>query len=341
MPHDTVKRSRTSADALKLWITALATTAAIATFLGFWGNVWWLFGMLDHPRPQYCLILLIALLLGVLSRQPWRTKAWNLVWVMPLAINLWLLLPLFAPPGLVNTVALASPPAAPLTVLHMTLDHSNPDIARAIAYIKRQKPDMLSLLEITPRTFPRFQAELSDYQVVIAEPRWRSQGSAWLVSRHPSRPIQIQDAAIISLPPESDRPMLRTRVSYGGAAIDLLSFQAVRPRSADTYQLQQAEFAALADWSQQQLQQGRNLIVIGDFNSTPWSALFRQLLPNSGLVNSQTGFGLQPSWNANLPSLLQIPINHCLHSRSIATVDRHIGDDIGSDHLPLLVKLQV
>jgi endonuclease/exonuclease/phosphatase (EEP) superfamily protein YafD len=328
----------------RFWVTTLAAVVAIATLLGFWGNVWWLFGMLDHPRPQYSLILLIALLVGILSRQPWRVKAWSLGWVIPLAMNLWLLLPLFVHP--VEAIAHASPEnhrrSEHLTILHMTLDHSNPNVERAIEYIKRQKPDILSLLEVTPRTFPRFQAALSDYQVVIAEPRRRSQGSAWLVSRHPSQPIQIQNAEILNFPSNSDRPMLKATVSYGGTAIDLLCFQAVRPRSGETFELQQAEFNALATWSRKPLQTDEpNLIVIGDFNSTPWAVMFRKLLHDSNLVNSQVGFGLQPSWNANLPTTLQIPINHCLHRNSIVTIGRTIGPDIGSDHLPLFVELLV
>ena len=89
----------------------------------------------------------------------------------------------------------------------------------------------------------------------------------------------------------------------------------------------------------QQEEQKREVIAIGDLNSTSWSGRFRQFQADSHLVNSQLGFGLQTSWPAKLPSLFRLPIDHCLHSKSIRTVERVIGSDIGSDHLPLLVKL--
>jgi endonuclease/exonuclease/phosphatase (EEP) superfamily protein YafD len=79
---------------------------------------------------------------------------------------------------------------------------------------------------------------------------------------------------------------------------------------------------------------------MGDFNTTPWSVLMRQVLRESGLVNSQSGFGLQPTWPATLPNFLQIAIDHCLHSPSLITKHRTIGPNIGSDHLPIGLELE-
>jgi len=36
-----------------------------------------------------------------------------------------------------------------------------------------------------------------------------------------------------------------------------------------------------------------------------------------------------------------IPIDHCLHSKSLVTYERIVGKNIGSDHLPLSVKIAV
>jgi len=149
----------------------------------------------------------------------------------------------------------------------------------------------------------------------------------------------VLGAEVIHLPPSSDRPLLKATVEYDGRAIELLCFHSIRPRSAGTVAYQQQEFAALAEWSQQQ--QDRSLIVIGDFNNTPWSLSFHTLLANSRLVNSQPGFGIQPTWHSSLPTFLQIPIDHCLHSPDLSTRDRSIGSNIGSDHLPLLVELKL
>ncbi len=55
----------------KVLLNVAAGGAAIATILGFAGNMWWVFEILDHLRTQYCLILVVAIVVGGISRQAW------------------------------------------------------------------------------------------------------------------------------------------------------------------------------------------------------------------------------------------------------------------------------
>ncbi|MGI0488262.1 endonuclease/exonuclease/phosphatase family protein [Pantanalinema rosaneae CENA516] len=314
-------------------IYGLAGLAAIATILGCAGRWWWGWELLDHPRPQYCWMLLAALLLG-----GWRRQRWSLIWVLPLFLNLGLFAPLFLPAHQVRT--LASEPT--LHLLNLTLDREQPEhMGQAIAYINAQTADLIWLIEVTPTSLAQLQAGLYQYQIVAAVPRDNSHGSALLLNRQSMAAIAVQRTQIIHLPADSARPMLETVITWAGHSIALLSFQATRPRNAETSAFQQVELTAGAAWSQQQLQQGRQVVMIGDFNTTPWSGRFRQLLQDSQLLNSQQSFGLQPTWNAHWPPLFRIAIDHCLHSQSLIVTDRAIGDDIGSDHLPLEVKLRL
>jgi endonuclease/exonuclease/phosphatase (EEP) superfamily protein YafD len=96
---------------------------------------------------------------------------------------------------------------------------------------------------------------------------------------------------------------------------------------------------------------GQHLIVVGDLNTSPWSAEFMTLTKKTGLRDSQLGYGLQPSWPMLLPyfgvntqpnlltQLLQVPIDHVLVSEQIQVFSRHTGPFIGSDHLPVTVEL--
>lgn len=322
---------------LHAWIQLLAAAATGATLLGFAGTLEWRLSFLEYPRPQYCLMLLVALLAAWIRRRPWRTKLWSLGWFIPLGLNLILLTPLWAssPPSVPQ-------PASSLRVLHATLDHQNPDVGAAIRYLKQQKADIVSLLEVTRQSLPQFQKELADYQMVAAELRPGSSSSAWFLAKQPTQPIVFRSSEVIHLPEGAQRPLLKAIVSVAGRDLVLLCFHTIRPRSPGTVAFQRVELAAMAAWSQQQLQTDpdRDLIVIGDFNSTPWATPFRQALATSGLVNSQVGFGWQTTWHAALPNLLRIPIDHCLHSPGLRTIHRTIGPNLDSDHLPLLVELQ-
>ncbi|MCP4093983.1 MAG: endonuclease/exonuclease/phosphatase family protein [Planctomycetes bacterium] len=81
-------------------------------------------------------------------------------------------------------------------------------------------------------------------------------------------------------------------------------------------------------------------MVVGDLNATPWCYPFRRLLTESKLLDSTTGFGLQPTWPTDL-KLMSIPIDHCLHTPGVRIVHREVGADVGSDHWPLLVDFQL
>jgi endonuclease/exonuclease/phosphatase (EEP) superfamily protein YafD len=82
------------------------------------------------------------------------------------------------------------------------------------------------------------------------------------------------------------------------------------------------------------------VILLGDLNVTPWSPFFRDLLQNSHLRDSRTGFGVQPSWPTD--SLIKrIPIDHCLISQGIDIYRRWIGPDVGSDHFPVVVEFSL
>lgn len=280
----------------------------------------------------------MAVLVNLLMARSLVGRAWAIGWAILFLVNFASIAPvLLGLPGNAN----AAPAANTLRLVHITLDRENPDLSQAIQFADTQSADLISFLEVGSEAVPQLEAELPQYQLVQAEPRLNSHGSVWLISREVSQSLQVMGSEVIHLPEDSDRPILKTTIRAGNKVLELLCFHVIRPRSAATVAYQQVEFAALAAWSQSILKQGRHPIAIGDFNNTPWSLSFRQLLAESGLKNSQNGFGLQPTWHSSLPHFLQIPIDHCLHSPALATRDRQIGVNIGSDHLPLIVDLQL
>lgn len=304
--------------------------AAIATYLGFLNQGWWGFHILDQLRIQYLWPLGLAILLGVLSRQRW---SW--IWIAPFVTNLVILGLLFIPPVPANTPVSDTT----LRLLHGNVDRGNSNPAQMIQYLDAQTVDVMLIQEVTPEWFARLQSDLQHYTVVAAEPRSNSHGSALLLPVNPVHALTVQSTQIIYLPETSDRPLLEATLSYGDRRLKLLSLHVTRPRNSSTTASQYREFQAVAEWSQQQLQQGQDVLIMGDFNSTPWSSQFRAFVEQAQLINSQRGFGLQPTWPAGFPPLLQIPIDHCLHSPSWITVHREIGPALGSDHLPLTVEL--
>jgi endonuclease/exonuclease/phosphatase (EEP) superfamily protein YafD len=310
----------------------LGVLAAVFTFLGFAGQVWWVFSFLGHPRPQYALILLMAFGLGVLNRKPIQQKRWQVLWLLPLLLNLWLISPTGHGSQSAHTGML-------LKVAHVTLDHTQHNLQPVIDYLERLQADVVSILEVTPTSLPQLQAGLNHYQPVAASPHPDSKGTAWFIAKHPRLPLKPSQHRVIHLPQDSDRPILETMILVGNRQVTFLCFQAIRPSDGERLAYQVQEFNALSQWSQTALTQKQDLVVMGDFNDTPWSGRFLQLLVASGLHLAKTGLGVYPTWHTSLPRFLQIPIDHCLLSPSLAAHRYSVGNRINSDHAPIVVEL--
>jgi endonuclease/exonuclease/phosphatase (EEP) superfamily protein YafD len=80
------------------------------------------------------------------------------------------------------------------------------------------------------------------------------------------------------------------------------------------------------------------VVVFGDLNCSPWSYYFEKVLEIGQLKDTERGFGLHPTWSARW-YFPWVPIDHCLTSDHFVTLQREVGPDIGSDHLPVFVKL--
>jgi endonuclease/exonuclease/phosphatase (EEP) superfamily protein YafD len=93
-----------------------------------------------------------------------------------------------------------------------------------------------------------------------------------------------------------------------------------------------------------------NLIMIGDFNTSPWSPYYRQFVDRARLVSARQGFGLYPTWAISrvrqipdfLQPLLSVPIDHAFirsGNLKLRSLEFHTGPYVGSDHLPIITTI--
>ena len=113
--------------------------------------------------------------------------------------------------------------------------------------------------------------------------------------------------------------------------LSIVAFGTDSPTTSDRAADRDQALHAAAKWSR--AHSGRR-VVMGDFNTTPWSSSFRRLLHDGRLFDSLSGFGLQVSWpESNV--LLQIPIDHAVLGPALAATDRGTGPSFGSQHRSL------
>jgi endonuclease/exonuclease/phosphatase (EEP) superfamily protein YafD len=82
-------------------------------------------------------------------------------------------------------------------------------------------------------------------------------------------------------------------------------------------------------------------VVVGDFNVTPWSSHFRDVLEVPGVRDCAAGRGHLTTWPSGLPALLRIRIDQCLAAGAVGVVDVRVGESVGSDHLATVNDLVI
>ena len=80
------------------------------------------------------------------------------------------------------------------------------------------------------------------------------------------------------------------------------------------------------------------LVVLGDFNVSPYSPYLAAWLARTGLRDARRGFGLDFTWPAHFPPL-GVPIDHILVSASLGVAEHRRLPAFGSDHYPVLARL--
>lgn len=281
---------------------------AIATWFP---DSWWRLWLIQHLRPQLAIASIVALpALWLL-----RCRRTALVVTAPLLLNLAVLLPLF----------FGNSDGEPiLTLTHVNVDR---DKTEALEYANRIGNDIVFLQEVQPAIESEFGI-MSDYEVAISSPEPDTRGSAMLVRKDwKGRVVKAESFQLHSY----YRPFIAATVEIDGELITLLSFHAIRPFAKNTIATHQDELDNLARWV---ARQEHPVIVVGDFNATPWSSAV-QPLKDQGLASAMSGQGLQSSWPATMPEPLRIPIDISFHSPELVTVNRSMGENVGSDHLPI------
>src|SRR5690606_29905835 len=86
----------------------------------------------------------------------------------------------------------------------------------------------------------------------------------------------------------------------------------------------------LADYFASYLDGSQEVIVLGDFNLSPWSTVYTDFLRKSQLVSASAG-ELHFTWHT-VNDLLGVHIDHIFLSPNLSHSDFIVGEKAGSDH---------
>jgi len=297
-------------------LRVVVALAASGLGLGFLGRVWWLFDLLANYR----LLVGVALLgLGLFALM--------LDWGVALAalfaglVGVASVLPLY-----LGTHPVPATGAETIEIVSFNVSVSNPNRHDIVEYLAEENPDLVFLFESNyewEADIRRAELPLVFLNVV---PRHRVSGVTVLASS------DLEPGAIRA---EFWREAAAVRLTLDGRTIEVLGLHPPSPRTHFQSDLRDQILRDAGEWVA-----GRSgpVVLVGDLNASPWSAVYRRLRWQTGLVDSMFGAGLQTSWPEN-GGLFSIPIDHVLHSPDLGSADRRTGPFFGSAHRPVIVSV--
>jgi len=226
-----------------------------------------------------------------------------------------------------NLAAINEPNVRVLTANLLSI---NEEAELLLDLVESSDPDVIVLQELSPMWI-RALAPLRETHKFHVE---RGRSDHFGIGTY-SR-IPLENAEVFNLA-DARYPAIRADIQVNGRLVSVLNMHTVPPLTADLFTIrnEQLEAAAMFADAADDL-----TIVAGDLNITMWSPYYRKLETDSELRNVRRGFGIIPTWPANLP-LFKIALDHVLVSQDIFVIDLERGTDIGSDHLPLIADLFV
>lgn len=313
-------------------LEALVLMALFFSVLAFFGAWNCYVDLLAHFRPQYALALLIAAALALLLRT-WRAAGFA---ALGLAINAAVIVPLFVS----ATSAAIDETIPPLKVVSFNVRTSNRQFDAAAEYLLREQAEVVLLMEVDQTWLTELATRLHGYRMVEGLAQDDNFGIA-LFTRLDAAGLAVKQTECFDITGgAAEVKVIAAQLQWHDQPLALLGIHPVPPMTERNAAARDAVLAAAGRWSLDQQAHGKAAIVIGDFNATPWSHAFRQLEQEGNLLNSQRGFGVQPTYRSNWPQLLGISIDHCLHSKDLKTMQRVVDPQgHGSDHRPLAVTL--
>lgn len=205
----------------------------------------------------------------------------------------------------------------------------NAELSNLYHEIQKNDPEIVLLLEVTPKHSEQLRPIVQAYPYRVEKISDGALGFVFL-SKFPVHNYHITKLS------EYGNSLLEAVLEINQKSVMFYGMHAQRPDKAGFDERKRQFFGPALQIREQSLP----AIVAGDFNTTPYSPVFRKFASIAGLKDSREGFGWQPSWPTFFPPLW-IPIDHVLVTHDIQVRKRTTGSYIGSDHYPVITELSL
>lgn len=316
-----------------LFWTSVAVLGALS-FLRFVpvseGQYAWRLNLLEQFRHLLALVQLLLILPFLLVHPNSRLKLIKLAVLLLFFLpNLLVLGPYYWPQD-------RAPSGETIKVLYFNVWGKNEQVGKVAELIRNQSPDVLVLSEYNQ--YWKSQLEQTGALKAYSSQVVFKYGNDAIYSKFP-----LKDVNYDFFRDDFFNMTTYATAFVSGKSVSLIVTHPKPPLKEKWWSRQQEIFEKI---SARREALSYPLILIGDLNSVSWAPGVQRLMHTLGLKDSQLGFGVQPSWGPLKSSwkpvrspVKLIPIDHVFVSSEITVINRKLGPNIGSDHLPVIVEL--
>jgi endonuclease/exonuclease/phosphatase (EEP) superfamily protein YafD len=210
----------------------------------------------------------------------------------------------------------------------------NGHLNSVIQFIKKENSDIVVLEEVSPTFYKKIRTEKWNYHYQVAIPSFLDDYLV-ILSRYPLRELKPD------LPLKSGKKgtLLNVVCDLPQGVVRIIGVHLTNP-VINNFASRTEEYKHLLHYIGKE---SKNVIVAGDFNTTPWSIHMHQLENESGMHLYKQKLLYQPTstWVRRIP-LIAIPIDHVLLGEYFSFLGRIVHKDkLGSEHHPVTVKFSL
>lgn len=286
--------------------------------------------MLDFVREPVIYLAAVLMVLALFAARPRRALTIALLAAV-IGINLWRIWPYtpLAPeqlsmPDEVDGMSCAR-------VLAFNVLQPNEDHAATAALIERVDPDILLLMETDDVWAAALEPQLAQYGYRLEQPLDNKYGMIFATR------LQVDRAEMVSNT-SSNTPTLYATLRMGdGARFEVIGLHPRPPLPGESTESRDENIARAGARTPDKL---GNVLAIGDFNDVPWSSTTSRFVRDGQYLDPRAGRGSFATFPADYAAL-GWPLDQIFVKEGVKVEELAIGEDVGSDHLPLIAKVCV
>lgn len=304
-----------------LWYSILFS-AVYAVFC-FFANWYWLPDLAVNFRVQVAMLTGIVFILCLISRK-FLLVTCSLVVLM---INAGPLMSYAIPNNLIPVGIIGR--GFSLRIMSVNVLTENERYDRFVEMVKREDPDIIAVLEVNQVWGSELAELVDDYPYQKILPREDNFGIG-ILSKFPFSDFKLIDGL------ESGPPIIHCKLLVNEEApYEIIAVHPIPPLSLKYFKQRNRQLISAAKL----FEQPKRRIMLGDFNMTPWSPAFQEILAAGELKDSSKNKSFFSTWYPAGQSWVGLKLDHILVSSDLNDGEFRVSKDFGSDHRAVMAVL--